>query len=314
MTDGVALPETEPIRFGLVGVDSSHALQFTRLFGDGRSGRVRGGTVTAAWRGPASADLPPSRDRNDANAAALEALGVPLSASLEQVAERSDAVLLVSADARTRRAQFERLAPFGKPVYVDTRFATSARDAVEMLALADERGCLVLSGSPKRFTPEFRSLRAQCPSVDALDLRGPLVEQPGHPGLAWYGVHLVDLAVAMLGTVCVRVEPVDGGVRLLWADGRAARLAGPAEWSPWTTGIARTPSGVRRFEIEAEEEMLVGVLEAIVRSCRSSRPNIAYDEIVAICAITETGTRAMHLGRPLDVPAPDRPSLAPPLQ
>lgn len=293
------MSDDQPIRFGLIGVDSSHALQFTRLFGDGRSGRVPGGVVTAAWQAPTSADFPPSRDRNDENARALADLGVPLLDSPEAVVAASDALLLVSSDARTRGEQFARVAPAGKPVYVDTRFAADAQEARRMLHLAADSGCLVLSGSPKRFTPEFLALPA---GVESIELRGPLVVQPGHPGLAWYGVHLVDLAVAVFGPGCALVEPRGTGVRLVWPDGRSATLSGPAEWDPWTRGRARTAAGEVGFAIESNEGMLTGILESVVRSCRSQAPNIDPAEILEISAIVAAGSEALSTRLPVALP------------
>lgn len=287
------MTDPQPIRFGLIGVDSSHALQFTRLFGDGRTGRVDGGVVTAAWQAPTSADFPPSRDRNDVNAQALSDAGVPLLAAPEAVAEASDALLLVSSDARTRREQFARIAPFGKPILVDTRFAADPADARRMLRQADDAGCLVLSGSPKRFTSEFRALPAS--EIESIELRGPLVEQPGHPGLSWYGVHLVDLAVALFGPGSPRIEVNETGVGLVWPDGRNATLSGPVEWDPWTRGRAHTARGEVGFEIESSEDMPTGLLESVVHACRSGEPNIDPAEILAISEIVAASSGALDL-------------------
>lgn len=297
----------EPIRFGLIGVDSSHAIQFTRLLGDGRTGRVEGGTVATAWQGPVSADFPPSRDRSDANAALLAATGVEMRDSAEAVAEASDALLLVSSDVRTRREQFARVAPFGKPVYVDTRFAAGLQDAQQMLQLAEESGCLVLSGSPKRFTPEFQTVLSQ--EIESIDLTGPLVEQPGHPGLAWYGVHLVDLAVAIFGPGCTRVEPAGSGVRMVWPGSRTATIGGPAEWTPWTRGRARTAAGDTAFEIEANEDMLTGLLASVVESCLTREPNIDATQILEISELVAAGTSVLAHHMPVDLTRrPPRPS------
>lgn len=297
MTDAAASGTSAPVRFGLIGVDSSHALQFTRLLGDDRTGRVRDGTVVSAWQGPTSADFPPSRDRNEPNARALAESGVALLDSPEAVADASDALLLVSSDVRTRHEQFARIASFGKPVYVDTRFAADPDDARRMLRQADDAGCLVLSGSPKRFTPAFRALPTA--EVESIELRGPLVVQPGHPGLAWYGVHLVDLAVATFGPACALIEPLGSGVRLQWPDGRTATLSGPADWDPWTRGRAQTPAGAVEFEIESSEDMLIGLLESVVRSCRSGRPNIDPAEILAISDIVSEGSAALSSRSPI---------------
>ncbi|ROQ59770.1 putative dehydrogenase [Streptomyces sp. 840.1] len=291
-----------PLRLGLIGVDSPHAPSFTRLFGDGVTGAVPGATVTAAWKGVAAADFPLGGDRVDALAREVTELGVPLCSTPDEVAERCDALLIVAADARTHPGYFTRLAPFGKPVYVDTRFALALRDARAMLATARRHACLPLAGSPKRFTPEFRQALGSG-DVDRLDLTGPLPTQPGHPFLAWYGVHLVDLAVAALGPECVEVDATDAGrTKLTWADGRIATLGGDTEWSPLTTGHVNGRGGGPTFAIEAGPAMLTGLLTSIVESCRTGVPNVPGSEVLAIVAIVEAAHRSRSAGAPVTIP------------
>ncbi|KQX57065.1 dehydrogenase [Streptomyces sp. Root66D1] len=298
MTYDVTAP---PLRFGLIGVDSPHAPSFTRLFGDGVTGTVAGGTVVAAWRGVAAEDFPLSRDRIDAFAQEVSDLGVLLYDTPEDVAERCDALLVVASDARTHAGYFTRLAPFGKPVYVDTRFALTAEDARAMLATAGVHGCLPLAGSPKRFTPEFRRATGWG-RADRVDLTGPLPTQPGHAFLAWYGVHLVDLAVAALGPGCAQVDASTGDrVTLTWPDGRVATLGGEERWSPLTTGRVSGPGGAREFTIEAGPPMLTGLLASIVDACRTGIPNVPEAEVLDIVAIVEAAHRSRTSGAPVSL-------------
>ncbi|MRG60251.1 gfo/Idh/MocA family oxidoreductase [Agromyces sp. CFH 90414] len=297
------MTDAAPVRFGLIGVDSSHSVQFTTMLGDGRTGRVAGGTVVAAWKAPTVEDFPPSRDRNDWLAAELEALGMPLLDSPGAVAEASDALLIVASDVRTHPAHLRRLTRFGKPVFVDTRFAPTRREAVEMLEQATGDGCLVLAGSPKRFTPEFRAALGAAGGVERIDLDGPLPEQPHHPFLAWYGVHLVDLAVAAFGPGCETVEATGDRVTATWNDGRVATLRGDAEWTPITRGVIGTAAGEEAFEIEASAEMLAGLLESLISSCRTDTSNVPAAEILATVAIVEAAARSRELGEPVSVTA-----------
>ncbi|MFB7587080.1 hypothetical protein [Streptomyces sp. NPDC056169] len=290
-----------PLRCGLIGVDSPHAPSFTRLFGDGVTGAVPGGTVVAAWKGVAAEDFPLSRDRIDVFAQEVAELGVPLYATPEEVAERCDVLLVVASDARTHAGYFTRLAPFGKPVYVDTRFALTTEDATAMLATAATHGCLPLAGSPKRFTPEFRrAVGGSGGGADRVDLTGPLPTQPGHPFLAWYGVHLVDLAVAALGPGCAYVDASTGDrVTLTWPDGRVATLGGEERWSPLTTGRVNGPRGEGEFTIEAGPPMLTGLLTSIVDACRTGIPNVPEAEVRDIVAIVEAAHRSRTSGAPV---------------
>lgn len=295
-----------PIRFGLIGVDSPHAPSFTRLFDNGFDGVVPSGTVTHAWKGESASDFPLSRDRIDGFADEVSGLGVTLCDSPEEVAEACDALLIVSSDARTHPRYFERVVRFGRPVYVDTRFAPTLAEARTMLAQAQASGTLVLAGSPKRFTPEFQAALTGGP-YHSVSLDGPLPTQPGHPGLAWYGVHLVDLAVAALGagpeTVTVDADGPGSGsgsttVTVSWGDGREAHLGGAADWHPFTTG--RIDAG-SEFSIEAREAMLVGLLECIVTSCRTGTPNVPLREILSIVAVVEAANKSLNAGLPVTI-------------
>ncbi|WP_026543411.1 Gfo/Idh/MocA family protein [Paenarthrobacter nicotinovorans] len=293
-----------PIRFGLIGVDSPHAPSFTRLFGNGSDGVVPGGTVTHAWKGEPASDFPLSRDRIDDFADEVSGLGVTMCDSPEAVAEACDALLIVSSDARTHPRFFERVVRFGKPIYVDTRFAPTLAEARTMLAQAQASGTLVLAGSPKRFTPEFQEALSRG-TGQSVSLEGPLPTQPGHPGLSWYGVHLVDLAVAALGAgpETVTVDAVRPGspasatsVTVRWGDGRVVSLTGEAEWSAFTSGRIDTDRGCSEFSIEAGPPMLVGLLDGIVNSIRTGTPNVPLREILSIVAIVEAANKSLEAG------------------
>ncbi|WUW19450.1 hypothetical protein OG521_01100 [Streptomyces sp. NBC_01463] len=293
-----------PVRFGLIGLDSPHAPSFTRLFGDGISGEVAGGTVVSAWKGRAAADFPLSRDRIEGFADEVAGLGVELRVTPEEVAEACDALLVVAADARTHPDHFTRVARFGKPVYVDTRFALSTADARSMLAAAHRHGCLPLAGSPKRFTPAFRSALASF-EPRRIDLTGPLPTQPGHPVLDWYGVHLVDLAVAALGPGCASVDARRGRrTTLTWPDGRVATLGGDAEWSPFTHARIGDGREERDLTIEAGPPMLTGLLTSLVSACRTGTPNVPEAEVFDIVAIIEAARRSREADAPVAVRRP----------
>lgn len=291
----------EVIRFGLLGVDSPHAPSFTTLWGDGRTGEVPGGTVTCAWAGTPAEDFPLS-GRTSEHAARLEAGGVRLCADPGEVAEQVDAVLITASDARTHPGLFDRVAPYGKPIWVDTRFALTLAEADMMLAAAAGHDVLVLAGSPKRFTQEAAAVLAQAPAR-AVALSAPLPEQPGHPVLDWYGFHLVDLAVGLLGPDCSTVHaPSDGPVELSWADGRRATLTGPPEWEPTTSGVVDLADGTRRsFSIESGPAMLRGLLAALVTAVADHRPTVPLDQVRTITAVVEAARRSRATGEPIAV-------------
>lgn len=308
MSDAISSSGARMIRFGLIGLDSPHAPGFTRLLnGDGTAPpSVGGGRVVAAWPGTSSADLAISRGRLDGFTAAVRDLGVPIEPTLEDVARQCDALLVLAVDARTHRDYFERCAAFGKPVYVDTRFALSTHDARAMLAAADGHGALPLAGSPKRFSHAYRSVLGDRGDIDGIDISGPIPMQPPLPGLFWYGIHMFDLVVAALGTGCVEVQTWRGHDELFvatWHDGRIATVRGHARPSPRTRGVIHRGTDSHDFRIQADDLMTSGLLRAIVQSCRTGVPTVPLDEIEHVVALTEAANRSRDEVRPVRLDA-----------
>lgn len=288
--NSAAAPGGAPLRFGLIGVDSSHSVAFTELLGNGVHGQVTGATVHAAWKAPTSPDLPPSRDRNDDLARELADLGVPFCATPEEVARRCDVLLVLTADPRTHPNLVLRLAQQRKPIYVLTRFALTATAAESMLETGDENGTLLLAGSPKRFDPAFTSaLPGQ--RIVHVDLHGPLPTQPCLPPLAWYGIHLIDLAVAALGPDWADARHDDDTIRLTWADGRTANLTGSSEWSDRTSIVLHREDGGRtETTVHARPELHIGLLNAIISACRTGTPTVPYSEVKTTVRILEAAS------------------------
>jgi len=153
--------EPGALSIGMIGLDTSHAPAFTRLLHDtDHPFHVPGGRVTCAWPG-GSPDFALSASRVERFTRELAAeFGVRMLESPEQVAERCDAVMLVAADGRAHLELFRRIAPYGKPVFIDKPLAVASRDAEEMLRLAERHGVPVMSCSALRFADGLTSPRA----------------------------------------------------------------------------------------------------------------------------------------------------------
>lgn len=156
MSERAEAPELKTKRrtlaIGMVGLDTSHAVSFTRLLHDERHPHhVPGGRVVCAWPGGSSDfELSISRVGRFTREMA-ETFGAEIVASPEEVAERCDAVMLLAADGRTHPGLFRRIAPYGKPVFIDKPLAVSSRDAEEILRLAERHRVPVMSCSSLRF-------------------------------------------------------------------------------------------------------------------------------------------------------------------
>ncbi len=116
---------------------------------------------------------------------------------------------------------FERVAGFGKPVFVDKPSAQDAATLERLFALADERGVAVQSSSALRCTAIQQRVR----EVGADQLQH-VVAWGGGRSFEEYGIHPTELAVSCLGGQAQRVACRRNGdfTQLLvdFADGRTA--------------------------------------------------------------------------------------------
>lgn len=224
---------TSTLKIGIIGLDTSHAVAFTKLLNDANHAHhVAGGQVVAAFPG-GSPDFHLSISRVEGFTNELrDNWGVTMLDTPEAVAQGCDGVLLCSVDGRVHWEQFSRIAAFGKPVFIDKPLAVNAADAQKIADLARQSGVPLLSCS---------SLRYAQPLVDALenadraailgaDCFGPMALEATQPGLFWYGIHSVEMLYAMLGPGCERVAATSNDdfdlVTGVWRDGRIGTVRG----------------------------------------------------------------------------------------
>jgi len=221
------------LKLGIIGLDTSHVIVFSDTFNNPASKQaMKGARVTVAWPG-GSPDVPSSISRVAGYTAELkDKFGVTIVDSPEAVAQACDAILLTSLDGRTHPGQFAKIAPFGKPVFMDKPFAVSTADAKAMFAMARKHNVKLFSSSSLRFTealvkvvtPETKA------TVKGADFCGAAAHEPTNPGLYWYGIHAVEMLFTTMGRGCRSVRCVSNADHDVatgsWADGRLGTVRG----------------------------------------------------------------------------------------
>ena len=221
------------LKLGLIGLDTSHVIVFSDTFNNPASKQaLTGAKVVAAWPG-GSPDLHSSISRVPGYTKELsEKFGVKILDSIEAVCEASDVILHTSLDGRVRRAQFERIAPFGKPVFLDKPFAVTSADARAIFATAEKHGTKIFTSSSLRFTGALTRVvtPANRAMVRGADFCGPVAHEPTNPGFFWYGIHAVEMLYTTMGRGCRAVRCCSNAdydlVTALWADGRIGTIRG----------------------------------------------------------------------------------------
>ncbi len=230
----VAQSDSErPLRIGMIGLDTSHAPAFAKLFNDeATDDKLSKMRVTVAFPG-GSDDIASSRDRVVGYTEQLAALGAEIVDSVETMLPKIDVVLLESLDGRKHLEQVLPVFKAGKPVFIDKPLAGSLVDALAIDLLAKKYNARWFSSSSLRFSPgiiRFREDKELQQQIRGASAWGPCSLEPSHTDLYWYGVHGVETLFTAMGTGCQSVTRVHtDGVDVVvgvWEGGRVGTFRG----------------------------------------------------------------------------------------
>lgn len=294
----------ESLKFGLIGLDTSHVIAFTDLLNDkSKPYHVPGGRVVAGYPG-GSPDFDLSINRVEGFTKQLrEQHGVQICDSPEAVAQQCDAILLTAVDGRAHRDLFAKIAPFGKPTFIDKPLAVSSADARAIYDLAQQHGVMVWSSSSLRFAqPLVEALGGiDRASIVGFDGYGPMAIQATQPGLFWYGVHTVDMVFAALGKGCRTVQATttaDHDVIVgQWEDGRIGTVRGLRAGKPSFGAVIHHGDGHRYVAAyDHAKPPYAGLLEHIIEGVRGGKPGVAPEETIQVIRFMEAANQSRETG------------------
>src|SRR5436190_2240193 len=197
--------QDEPIKIGIIGLDTSHVTAFTAMLNDPKSpNHVPGARVVAAFKG-GSADVESSASRVEGFTKTLqEKWGVEIVDSIETLCAKVDAVLLESVDGRPHLAQARPVFAAKKRVFIDKPLAGSYKDGVEIAKLSKESGTPFFSASSIRFYESIIKTKEDpdLGKIIGCESFGHFSTEPHHPDLFWYGVHAVEGLFTVMGPGC----------------------------------------------------------------------------------------------------------------
>lgn len=296
----MSVQSQEPIRIGMIGLDTSHVIAFTRLINDtDHPGHVPGGRVVAAYKG-GSPDVEASRTRVDGFTDRLrEDFGVKIVDTIEALGKEVDAVMLMSVDGRPHLEQARPVIRSGKPLFIDKPVAGSLADAIEIYRLAEKHGVPVFSSSSYRFYPTLTGLKERdFGRIRSVISYGPASTEPHHPTLFWYGVHPTEALFTMMGTGCESVVSTHSShtdvVTGKWADGRIGTLVGLREGaSPHRVIVFGTE---KVAEQESGGSTYAPLVQEIIRFFETGIPPVKPRETIEIFAFMEAADESQRRG------------------
>ncbi len=214
------------IRAGIIGLDTSHVLAFTKtLNASPQKPEVMGVRMVAAYA-QGSKDIESSLKRVPEYTEKIKEMGVEIVPSIDALLDKVDVVFLETNDGRPHLEQLRPCLAAHKPVFIDKPIAGTLVDAVKIFAEAKAAGIPVFSSSSLRFGKNTQAVRGgSIGMVKRAETFSPASLEPTHPDLFWYGIHGVESLFTVMGTGCQSVRrdtTPEGKIRVTgtWAGGR----------------------------------------------------------------------------------------------
>jgi hypothetical protein len=286
------------VRLGIIGTDTSHVVEFTRILNDATAAdHIPGARVVAAYKG-GSADIESSKSRVDPYAEQIGSkYGVEIVPDIQTLLGKVDGVLLESLDGRPHLAQARPVIAARKPLFIDKPLAATLEDAREIARLAKEAGVPWFSSSTLRFSDMVAGLKF--PDTVGAITWGPGPFEPHHPlDLAWYAIHPIEMLYTLMGTGCESVTRIAGQdadvVVGRWKDGRIGVVRanrpgndyGAEVFRPKET-VAAPPQGAGGYRPL--------VLE-IVKFFQTGKPPVPNEETLEIFSFMDAAQRSKEHG------------------
>jgi predicted dehydrogenase len=218
-------------RIGIIGLDTSHSLAFTKALNASDAGpELRGFKVVAAYP-KGSNDIESSAKRIPGYTEDVKKFGVEIASSIENLLKKVDVVLLETNDGRLHLEQALPVLEAGKPMFIDKPVAASLSDAIAIFDAAKRYNVPVFSSSSLRYITGVEDIaNGKIGKVLGADTFSPATVEKTHPDLFWYGIHGVEILFTVMGTGCKSVVRVhtDGTDVVVgtWKDGRIGTFRG----------------------------------------------------------------------------------------
>lgn len=280
------------IRFGLVGVNTSHADAFSRILNGSATDdpTVEGGRVVAIW----------GNEGDDARVDEL-AKAHDISTKVTNASEMLgsiDAALIVDdhGGGETHAALARPFIEAGLPTFIDKPMTTDYRDAADLFELADRTGAPLLSCSALRFAAELESARAELEHIGKLSS----LISTGPGDWYYYGVHAVELLGAVAGTGAATLHRHSFDQRdvavISYPDGPTAIVQTLRDASYVFELVAYGEDGHTSIEVKDSAAFYANTMREAVKMAETGKSPLTATQTLEVLAILRAGEASAETG------------------
>jgi len=290
--------QVQPIRVGIIGLDTSHAVEFTKLLNASDAPpSIAGCRVTAAYP-QGSLDIESSKSRIAPLTDEIRLMGVEIVDSIDELVQKVDVVLLETNDGRRHLEQALPVLKAHKRMFIDKPMTGSLAEAIAIFEASTHFGTPVFSSSAIRFGRDTQAVRTgEIGDVLACDIYSPCTTESTHPDLAWYGIHGVEGLFTAMKTGCQSVTRFhsDGQDVVVgkWDGGRIGTFRGMRVGA---MSFGGTAFGTTGNSAVGQFDGYLPLVESIVQFFRGADPPVNADETIEILAFIEAADRSARRG------------------
>jgi len=224
-------PVPAGLRVGIIGLDVSHSVAFTKLLNAENTPPAFGGYKVIAAYPQGSNDIAFSADRIPEFTKTVSAMGVEIVSSIADLLSKVDVVLLNTNDGRLHLEQVLPVLKAGKRVFINKPFAASMNDVKAIFAASKKYKVPVFTSSSMRYMEnKTQLLSAETGKILGVETYSPATIELTHPDLFWYGIHGVEMLFTLMGRGCKEVRriytPDTDLVTGIWEDNRIGTFRG----------------------------------------------------------------------------------------
>lgn len=292
----------EPIPVGIIGLDTSHSIAFTKIFNNPDASH--GFRVTHAYP-HGSRDIESSVSRIPRYTKEISELGVQVVDTLKTLLDEVHLILLETNDGRLHLEQAQAVFEAGKRMFIDKPLAASLEDVIKIFDLSKRFQLPVFSASALRFSPSTVAVAGQgkIGRVLGADTYSPAVLEPTHPDLFWYGIHGVEALFTVMGRGCVQVSRrYQQGADIVvgeWKDGRLGTFRGIREGK---TGYGGTAFGTEGIAAIGQYEGYEPLVSEIIQFFNTGTVPVSPEETIELFAFMEAAEQSKRRsGEPVSI-------------
>lgn len=218
-------------RIGIIGLDTSHSVAFTKTFNAENAAPEYGGYKVVAAYPKGSNDIESSVKRIPGYIEEVKKFGVVIVDSIKDLLRQVDVVLLETNDGRLHLEQAIPVFKSGKRVFIDKPIAASLQDAVAIFDAAKKYKVPVFSASSLRYADSVKAnVAGKAGKILGVDVFSPAHLEATHMDFSWYGIHGVEMLFTLMGPGCeslTRTHTAETDVVVgVWKDGRVGTFRG----------------------------------------------------------------------------------------